>query len=136
MSFSFFFSFNKFRFFYQNCQTFHWVAEVQRASTTCGLIFSLLSCSGSYAGAVIAMPLAGILVQYSGWSSVFYVYGWWPLTFTSWDLHFRKITAEYWTENLEFFILINVISKSNYFKLLLKIFKCLLRFWSSHRLIF
>lgn len=31
--------------------------------------------SGSYAGAVIAMPLAGILVQYSGWSSVFYVYG-------------------------------------------------------------
>ncbi|KAG7226355.1 hypothetical protein INR49_013766, partial [Caranx melampygus] len=29
----------------------------------------------SYAGAVIAMPLAGILVQYSGWSSVFYVYG-------------------------------------------------------------
>ncbi|KAJ6654442.1 hypothetical protein lerEdw1_007035 [Lerista edwardsae] len=30
---------------------------------------------GSYAGAVVAMPLAGILVQYSGWSSVFYVYG-------------------------------------------------------------
>nr|XP_020461913.1 vesicular glutamate transporter 1-like isoform X2 [Monopterus albus] len=30
---------------------------------------------GSYAGAVIAMPLAGILVQYMGWSSVFYVYG-------------------------------------------------------------
>lgn len=31
--------------------------------------------AGSYAGAVIAMPLAGILVQYTGWSSVFYVYG-------------------------------------------------------------
>ncbi|XP_047666653.1 vesicular glutamate transporter 1 isoform X1 [Tachysurus fulvidraco] len=30
---------------------------------------------GSYAGAVIAMPLAGVLVQYSGWTSVFYVYG-------------------------------------------------------------
>ncbi|XP_060725403.1 vesicular glutamate transporter 1 isoform X1 [Tachysurus vachellii] len=30
---------------------------------------------GSYAGAVIAMPLAGVLVQYSGWASVFYVYG-------------------------------------------------------------
>uniref|UniRef100_A0A3Q4G7P6 Solute carrier family 17 member 8 n=1 Tax=Neolamprologus brichardi TaxID=32507 RepID=A0A3Q4G7P6_NEOBR len=29
----------------------------------------------SYAGAVIAMPLAGVLVQYVGWSSVFYVYG-------------------------------------------------------------
>lgn len=44
------------------------------------LIFSPLlthmSCFvGSYAGAVIAMPLAGILVQYTGWSSVFYVYG-------------------------------------------------------------
>lgn len=34
-----------------------------------------MSAPGSYAGAVIAMPLAGILVQYSGWSSVFYVYG-------------------------------------------------------------
>ncbi|NWI09288.1 VGLU2 protein, partial [Crypturellus soui] len=36
---------------------------------------SALSPAGSYAGAVIAMPLAGILVQYTGWSSVFYVYG-------------------------------------------------------------
>uniref|UniRef100_A0A671UW01 Solute carrier family 17 member 6 n=1 Tax=Sparus aurata TaxID=8175 RepID=A0A671UW01_SPAAU len=34
-----------------------------------------ISFCGSYAGAVIAMPLAGILVQYTGWSSVFYVYG-------------------------------------------------------------
>lgn len=31
--------------------------------------------TGSYAGAVIAMPLAGILVQYVGWPSVFYIYG-------------------------------------------------------------
>ncbi|KAJ8398895.1 hypothetical protein AAFF_G00418030 [Aldrovandia affinis] len=30
---------------------------------------------GSYAGAVIAMPLAGIMVQYVGWPSVFYIYG-------------------------------------------------------------
>uniref|UniRef100_H3BDJ0 Solute carrier family 17 member 8 n=1 Tax=Latimeria chalumnae TaxID=7897 RepID=H3BDJ0_LATCH len=29
---------------------------------------------GSYAGAVVAMPLAGVLVQYQGWPSVFYVY--------------------------------------------------------------
>ncbi|KAF3686507.1 Vesicular glutamate transporter 2.1 [Channa argus] len=35
--------------------------------------FIIADCS--YAGAVIAMPLAGILVQYIGWSSVFYVYG-------------------------------------------------------------
>uniref|UniRef100_A0A8C6UWA9 Solute carrier family 17 member 6a n=1 Tax=Neogobius melanostomus TaxID=47308 RepID=A0A8C6UWA9_9GOBI len=34
-----------------------------------------LSFCGSYAGAVVAMPLAGVLVQYTGWSSVFYVYG-------------------------------------------------------------
>uniref|UniRef100_A0A8C7UYA1 Solute carrier family 17 member 8 n=1 Tax=Oncorhynchus mykiss TaxID=8022 RepID=A0A8C7UYA1_ONCMY len=30
---------------------------------------------GSYAGAVIAMPLAGVLVQFVGWPSVFYIYG-------------------------------------------------------------
>ncbi|XP_062932034.1 vesicular glutamate transporter 3 isoform X2 [Cynocephalus volans] len=30
---------------------------------------------GSYAGAVVAMPLAGVLVQYIGWSSIFYIYG-------------------------------------------------------------
>lgn len=40
-----------------------------------GLLSTLLVSSGSYAGAVVAMPLAGVLVQYSGWSSVFYVYG-------------------------------------------------------------
>uniref|UniRef100_A0A8C5BKH1 Solute carrier family 17 member 8 n=1 Tax=Gadus morhua TaxID=8049 RepID=A0A8C5BKH1_GADMO len=34
-----------------------------------------ISFCGSYAGAVIAMPLAGILVQYVGWPSVFYIYG-------------------------------------------------------------
>eukprot|EP00061_Rhincodon_typus_P016521 g44785.t1 len=38
-------------------------------------VMRTLSFAGSYAGAVIAMPLAGVLVQYSGWSSVFYVYG-------------------------------------------------------------
>ncbi|KFP66856.1 Vesicular glutamate transporter 3, partial [Cariama cristata] len=29
---------------------------------------------GSYAGAVVAMPLAGVLVQYIGWASVFYIF--------------------------------------------------------------
>jgi len=42
------------------------------------LAHNILSHSGSYAGAVIAMPLAGILVQYTGWSSVFYLYGEYP----------------------------------------------------------
>ncbi|NXR98870.1 VGLU3 protein, partial [Oxylabes madagascariensis] len=36
---------------------------------------------GSYAGAVVAMPLAGVLVQYIGWSSVFYIYGEFSLVF-------------------------------------------------------
>lgn len=39
------------------------------------LVILCLCFPGSYAGAVVAMPLAGILVQYTGWSSVFYVYG-------------------------------------------------------------
>lgn len=39
------------------------------------LLHPVSSPLGSYAGAVVAMPLAGVLVQYSGWSSVFYVYG-------------------------------------------------------------
>lgn len=39
---------------------------------------------GSYAGAVVAMPLAGVLVQYSGWSSVFYVYGEGPEPGSGW----------------------------------------------------
>lgn len=39
------------------------------------LFFMFDAFLGSYAGAVVAMPLAGILVQYTGWPSVFYVYG-------------------------------------------------------------
>ncbi|XP_062402459.1 vesicular glutamate transporter 3 [Sardina pilchardus] len=51
---------------------------------------------GSYAGAVIAMPLAGVLVQYVGWPSVFYIYGvfgmlwyifWLLLAYTSPAIH-------------------------------------------------
>lgn len=41
----------------------------------CNKKLYFVSESGSYAGAVVAMPLAGVLVQYTGWSSVFYVYG-------------------------------------------------------------
>lgn len=41
----------------------------------CNKNLFFVSESGSYAGAVVAMPLAGVLVQYTGWSSVFYVYG-------------------------------------------------------------
>ncbi|XP_076809015.1 vesicular glutamate transporter 1-like isoform X1 [Clavelina lepadiformis] len=47
-----------------------------------------ISFSGSYAGAVIGMPLGGILVEYAGWPSIFYVFGccgilwfmWWIMT--------------------------------------------------------
>ncbi|XP_028672133.2 vesicular glutamate transporter 3 [Erpetoichthys calabaricus] len=49
---------------------------------------------GSYAGAVIAMPLAGILVQYIGWSSVFYVYGGFGMIwYIFWLLHAYKSPA-------------------------------------------
>uniref|UniRef100_A0A8C4XH36 Vesicular glutamate transporter 1 n=1 Tax=Erpetoichthys calabaricus TaxID=27687 RepID=A0A8C4XH36_ERPCA len=46
---------------------------------------------GSYAGAVVAMPLAGVLVQYSGWSSVFYVYGSFGVT---WYLFWIMVSYE------------------------------------------
>lgn len=53
------------------CMLIYW----SRSLSFQALTPSSFCLSGSYAGAVIAMPLAGILVQYSGWSSVFYVYG-------------------------------------------------------------
>jgi len=31
--------------------------------------------TGSYAGAVLGMPLSGILTDYWGWEACFYVYG-------------------------------------------------------------
>lgn len=31
---------------------------------------------GSYAGAVLGMPLSGIMTDYMGWESCFYFYGW------------------------------------------------------------
>lgn len=46
-------------------------SEIWAADVFSWSVFS----SGSYAGAVVAMPLAGVLVQYIGWSSVFYIYG-------------------------------------------------------------
>ncbi|CAJ0924406.1 unnamed protein product [Ranitomeya imitator] len=49
---------------------------------------------GSYAGAVIAMPLAGILVQYIGWSSVFYIYGMFGMIwYVFWLLHATESPA-------------------------------------------
>ncbi|XP_063783904.1 vesicular glutamate transporter 3 [Pseudophryne corroboree] len=49
---------------------------------------------GSYAGAVVAMPLAGILVQYIGWSSVFYIYGMFGMFwYVFWLLHATESPA-------------------------------------------
>ncbi|OCT87624.1 vesicular glutamate transporter 3 [Xenopus laevis] len=49
---------------------------------------------GSYAGAVIAMPLAGVLVQYVGWSSVFYIYGVFGMCwYVFWLLHATESPA-------------------------------------------
>ena len=35
----------------------------------------LMSSTGSYAGAVFGMPVAGLLTEYAGWPVVFYVFG-------------------------------------------------------------
>ncbi|XP_002936892.1 vesicular glutamate transporter 3 [Xenopus tropicalis] len=49
---------------------------------------------GSYAGAVIAMPLAGVLVQYIGWPSVFYIYGVFGMCwYVFWLLHATESPA-------------------------------------------
>jgi len=39
------------------------------------MIAVAMSFSGSYAGAVLGMPLSGILTDYWGWEACFYVYG-------------------------------------------------------------
>ena len=39
----------------------------------CNVIHCFLP--GSYAGAVVGMPLSGILTEYMGWQCCFYVYG-------------------------------------------------------------
>ena len=38
-------------------------------------LYSLHFISGSYAGAVLGMPLSGILTKNLGWQSGFYVFG-------------------------------------------------------------
>ncbi|XP_078005529.1 vesicular glutamate transporter 3 isoform X3 [Phascolarctos cinereus] len=51
---------------------------------------------GSYAGAVVAMPLAGVLVQYIGWSSVFYIYGMFGMIwYMFWLLHAYECPASH-----------------------------------------
>ncbi len=61
--------------FYSNLKWLIWYVLLTHTRYECSFHACDLCLSGSYAGAVIAMPLAGVLVQYSGWSSVFYVYG-------------------------------------------------------------
>ncbi|XP_008062880.1 vesicular glutamate transporter 3 [Carlito syrichta] len=57
---------------------------------------------GSYAGAVVAMPLAGLLVQYIGWSSVFYIYGMFGiLWYTFWLLQAYECPAAHPTISTE-----------------------------------
>ncbi|XP_045635998.1 vesicular glutamate transporter 3 isoform X2 [Ursus americanus] len=57
---------------------------------------------GSYAGAVIAMPLAGVLVQYIGWASVFYIYGMFGIIwYTFWLLQAYECPAAHPTISSE-----------------------------------
>ncbi|KAG1658839.1 Vesicular glutamate transporter 3 [Nymphon striatum] len=46
-----------------------WAPEMERTQLLA------LSLSGASGGTVVAMPLSGLLAQYFGWESVFYVYG-------------------------------------------------------------
>ena len=52
-------------------------------------IFSCIS--GSYAGAVLGMPLSGIFTEYVGWESCFYFYGVFGVT---WYLFWHMIAYE------------------------------------------
>ncbi|XP_077994605.1 vesicular glutamate transporter 2-like [Glandiceps talaboti] len=47
----------------------HWAPPMERSRLV------TLSFSGSYAGAVVGLPLSGFLTDFAGWPSVFYVYG-------------------------------------------------------------
>ncbi|XP_038054615.1 vesicular glutamate transporter 2.1-like isoform X2 [Patiria miniata] len=46
-----------------------WAPPLERS------MLATIAFSGSYAGAVFGMPVAGILTEYAGWPSVFYVFG-------------------------------------------------------------
>ena len=45
------------------------------ALTEPSLFVLFVTVTGSYAGAVLGMPLSGILTDYMGWESCFYFYG-------------------------------------------------------------
>ncbi|XP_050409086.2 vesicular glutamate transporter 2 [Patella vulgata] len=62
----------------------HWAPPLERSK------LATISFCGSYAGAVLGMPLSGVLTQYLGWQSGFYVFGvlgllwsviWWFFSF-------------------------------------------------------
>ncbi|XP_022083703.1 vesicular glutamate transporter 1-like isoform X2 [Acanthaster planci] len=46
-----------------------WAPPLERS------MLATIAFSGSYAGAVFGMPVAGLLTEYAGWPSVFYVFG-------------------------------------------------------------
>uniref|UniRef100_A0A8D0GI64 Solute carrier family 17 member 8 n=1 Tax=Sphenodon punctatus TaxID=8508 RepID=A0A8D0GI64_SPHPU len=73
-----------------------WAPPLERSS------LATISFCGSYAGAVVAMPLAGVLVQYIGWSSVFYIYGMFGmLWYVFWLLHAYESPAAHPTISSE-----------------------------------
>ncbi|XP_074077169.1 vesicular glutamate transporter 3 [Macrotis lagotis] len=68
------------------------------AGFKCGLRYEIAVClrASSYAGAVVAMPLAGVLVQYIGWSSVFYIYGMFGIIwYMFWLMHAYECPASH-----------------------------------------
>uniref|UniRef100_A0A2C9M9Q5 Major facilitator superfamily (MFS) profile domain-containing protein n=1 Tax=Biomphalaria glabrata TaxID=6526 RepID=A0A2C9M9Q5_BIOGL len=74
----------------------HWAPPLERS------MLATISFCGSYAGAVLGMPLSGILTRYLGWQSGFYVFGvlgaiwsvaWWFLSYEKPSTH-PTITEE------------------------------------------
>ncbi|XP_067655531.1 vesicular glutamate transporter 2-like [Haliotis asinina] len=74
----------------------HWAPPLERS------MLATISFCGSYAGAVLGMPLSAVLTEYLGWQSGFYVFGvlgalwsivWWFLSFERPGLH-PTITEE------------------------------------------
>ncbi|KAL5007698.1 hypothetical protein ScPMuIL_016504 [Solemya velum] len=68
----------------------HWAPPLERSK------LATISFCGSYAGAVLGMPLSGILTKHLGWQSGFYVFGvigviwaviWWFFSFETPNLH-------------------------------------------------
>ena len=70
--------------------------------------------TGSYAGAVFGMPVAGLLTEYAGWPSVFYVFGKaWTLPFSGHGGRNTGAVWPGWSLSIHRSTLLHFVPKSN-----------------------